>query len=118
MMRRKAIGAVGWVFLVLGLLLMTWLALKSAPFFADSFFAWIGAVGDGKVFSNPLQLSWSDSSLVTLLIMDGLYLFMVLYALLSRKNKRPGEEYGSASWGNVKALRRKYENREVRVDIL
>ena len=40
-----------------------------------------------------------------------LYWIAILLFESSRQNRRPGEEHGSAQWGNVKALDKKYRDR-------
>lgn len=37
-----------------------------------------------------------------------IYAFGIALYYSSRENRRPGEEYGSAKWGNPKELNRKY----------
>ena len=116
-MKKRRVGTAGWVFFSAGFLFVTFLALKSAPYLKEGFMPWINAIIGGAVFANPFSFSFSKSSLIAVIVIDGLYLLMVLYAVFSLRNRRPGEEYGSASWADAKRLGRKYEDRRMKVEI-
>lgn len=61
--------------------------------------------------NNPLQITWCEDSLKTVL------LFIIAYGLgigiyfSTRRNTRPGEEHGSAKWGDARAINRKYADK-------
>ncbi len=65
--------------------------------------------GMQTAMANPFHITWTDQTPRSLL--GGLVagLFAVLLYVSSRKNKRPGEEYGSAKWGDTQRLNRKYQ---------
>ena len=69
-------------------------------------FQWMGRFS--QVLERPFAIGWTP---YTLKCMLGSLLFygcgIALY-YSSRENRRPGEEYGSAKWGNPKELNRKY----------
>ena len=64
------------------------------------------------VLANPFHLTWTAQTLHFLSIGNFCYLLATLLYVSSRKNKRPGEEHGSAKWGNAQRLYRKYRGRK------
>ncbi len=69
-------------------------------------FQWMGRFS--QVLERPFAIGWTPYTLKYMLV--GLLLYGCGIALYysSRENRRPGEEYGSAKWGNPKELNRKY----------
>ena len=69
-------------------------------------FQWMGRFS--QVLERPFSIGWTPYTLKYMLV--GLLLYGCGIALYysSRENRRPGEEYGSAKWGNPKELNRKY----------
>ena len=69
-------------------------------------FQWMGRFS--QVLERPFSIDWTPYTLKCMLV--GLLLYGCGIALYysSRENRRPGEEYGSAKWGNPKELNRKY----------
>ena len=63
------------------------------------------------MMAQPLPLAWSGQTPRFLLIFTGLYAVIALVASSEHRNTRPGEEHGSARWGNVFALNRKYADK-------
>lgn len=59
-------------------------------------------------FRAPMQIKWNEYSLKTVLVFLFLYCMGIGVYFSSRENRRPGEEHGSAKWGNVKSIARKY----------
>lgn len=59
-------------------------------------------------FRTPMQIKWNEYSLKTVLVFLFLYCMGIGVYFSSRENRRPGEEHGSAKWGNVKSIARKY----------
>ena len=88
--------------------LVLWLAAIAAYAYEDgmNLFQWMGRFS--QVLERPFSIGWTP---YTLKCMLGSLLFygcgIALY-YSSRENRRPGEEYGSAKWGNPKELNRKY----------
>ena len=88
--------------------LVLWLAAIAAYAYEDgmNLFQWMGRFS--QVLERPFAIGWTP---YTLKCMLGSLLFygcgIALY-YSSRENRRPGEEYGSAKWGNPKELNRKY----------
>ena len=88
--------------------LVLWLAAIAAYAYEDgmNLFQWMGRFS--QVLERPFSIGWTPNTLKCML---GSLLFygcgIALY-YSSRENRRPGEEYGSAKWGNPKELNRKY----------
>ncbi len=58
--------------------------------------------------NNPLQITFNEYSLKAVLIFLFLYAMGIGVYYASKENRRPGEEHGSAKWGNVFSVVRKY----------
>ena len=88
--------------------LVLWLAAIAAYAYEDgmNLFQWMGRFS--QVLERPFAIGWTPYTLKCML--GGLLLYGCGIALYysSRENRRPGEEYGSAKWGNPKELNRKY----------
>ena len=63
-----------------------------------------------EMLAEPLLFEWSNQTPRFLLIFTGLYAVIVLAASSEHRNTRPGEEHGSARWGNAKELNRRYRD--------
>ncbi len=61
---------------------------------------------------NPMQIHFNGYSLKTVLVFLFLYAMGIGVYFSSKENRRPGEEHGSAKWGNVHAIVRKYLNKK------
>ena len=88
--------------------LVLWLAAIAAYAYEDgmNLFQWMGRFS--QVLERPFAIGWTPYTLKYMLV--GLLLYGCGIALYysSRENRRPGEEYGSARWGDPRALCRKY----------
>lgn len=88
--------------------LVLWLAAIAAYAYEDgmNLFQWMGRFS--QVLERPFAIGWTPYTLKYMLV--GLLLYGCGIALYysSRENRRPGEEYGSAKWGDPRALCRKY----------
>ena len=69
-------------------------------------FQWMGRFG--QVLERPFSIGWTPYTLKCMLGSLLLYGCGIALCYSSRENRRPGEEYGSAKWGNPKELNRKY----------
>lgn len=63
-----------------------------------------------EMLAEPLPFEWSNQTTRFLLIFTGLYAVIALAASSEHRNTRPGEEHGSARWGNAKELNRRYRD--------
>ena len=69
-------------------------------------FQWMGRFS--QVLERPLSIGWTAHTPKFMLVSLLLYGCGIALYYSSRENRRPGEEYGSAKWGNPKALCQKY----------
>lgn len=69
-------------------------------------FQWMGRFS--QVLERPFAIGWTPYTLKCMLGSLLLYGCGIALYYSNRENRRPGEEYGSAKWGNPKELNRKY----------
>ena len=62
--------------------------------------------------NNPTHITFNEYSLKAVLIFLFLYAMGIGVYFSSRENRRPGEEHGSARWGNVKSVVRRYMDKD------
>lgn len=62
--------------------------------------------------NNPAHITLNKYSLKAVLIFLFLYAMGIGVYFSSRENRRPGEEHGSARWGNVKSVVRRYMDKD------
>jgi len=88
--------------------LVLWLAAIAAYAYEDgmNLFQWMGRFS--QVLERPFPIGWTPYTLKCMLGSLLLYGCGIALYYSSRENRRPGEEYGSAKWGNPKELNRKY----------
>lgn len=61
--------------------------------------------------NTPTHIVFNEYSLKAVLIFLFLYAMGIGVYFSSRENRRPGEEHGSARWGNVKSIVRRYADK-------
>lgn len=88
--------------------LVLWLAAIAAYAYEDgmNLFQWMGRFS--QMLERPFAIGWTPYTLNYMLGSLLLYGCGIALYYSSRENRRPGEEYGSAKWGNPKELNRKY----------
>ena len=69
-------------------------------------FQWMGRFS--QVLERPFAIGWTAHTPKFMLVSLIIYAFGIALYYSSRENRRPGEEYGSARWGDPRALCRKY----------
>ena len=104
------------IFSIVGIIPVVWAALLVAPVIS-------GGLPDilenlTAALNNPLNITWCEDSLKTVLILLVVYGFGIGIYLSTRKNKRPREEHGSAKWGDAAAVNRKYRDRRFLENII
>ena len=62
--------------------------------------------------NNPAHITLNEYSLKAVLIFLFLYAMGIGVYFSSRENRRPGEEHGSARWGNVKSVVKRYMDKD------
>ena len=90
--------------------LVLWLAAIAAYAYEDgmNLFQWMGRFS--QVLERPFAIGWTPYTLKYMLGSLLLYGCGIALYYSSRENRRPGEEYGSAKWGDPKALCQKYKD--------
>lgn len=92
--------------------LVLWLAVIAACVYEDgmNLFQWMGCFS--RALERPFSVRWTAHTLK--FMMGSVFLYGCGIALYysGRENRRPGEEYGSAKWGDPKELNRKYMNHQ------
>ena len=96
-------------FYLIGLVPVIWFSLRSAPFFIDN-----GLVGifenANAIFNDPFHITLVKGSLRVALVFCLIYGIGIGIYLSNMKNYRRGEENGSAKWGSVSLISRKYKD--------
>ena len=94
--------------------LVLWLAAIAAYAYEDgmTIFAWMGRFS--QVLERPFAIGWTAHTPKFMLVSLIAYAFGIALYYSGRENRRPGEEYGSARWGDPRALCRKYMDRKNR----
>lgn len=92
---------------IIGIIPIIWIALLIAPYLSGGLIEIVKGINSIK---NPFSITLCNSSLKTVLIMLIIYFIALTVYITTRKNYRRNEEYGSAKWGNVKAINKKYED--------
>ena len=88
--------------------LVLWLAAIAAYAYEDgmNLFQWMGRFS--QVLERPFSIGWTPHTPKFMLVSLIIYAFGIALYYSGRENRRPGEEYGSAKWGDPKALCQKY----------
>ena len=85
-----------------------WLGAIAAYAYEDgmTIFTWMGRFS--QVLERPFSIGWTAHTPKFMLVSLIIYAFGIALYYSGRENRRPGEEYGSAKWGDPRALCRKY----------
>ena len=88
--------------------LVLWLAAAAASAYEDgsNLFQWMGRFS--QVLKRPFSVEWTAHTLKFMLVSLLLYGCGIALYYSGREHRRPGEEYGSAKWGDPKELNQKY----------
>lgn len=100
---RKAMA----ILAVLGIVPVVWFAFRIAPHARGGIFE----ILRGLEFDNPSQIVLCEDSLKTVLVLLTCYGLGVGIYFSTRRNYRRGEEHGSAKWGDMRAINKKYRQR-------
>lgn len=96
----------GIIFIIVGLILIIWLAILLAPFVNKGLFYIISEFSN--IINNPFNITWCNDSLRTISVLVMIYMLLIAMYVFNDKNYRKGIEYGSAKWGNSKVINKKY----------
>ena len=94
------------LFIILGIIPVIWLALLIAPISSDGL---IGIIKEfSNVISNPFIITLCENTLKYIAIFIVAYVLAIGIYLSTRKNYRKKEEHGSAKWGDIDRINKKY----------
>ena len=102
------------IYILLGILsvFVIWLALMVAGCYEENIKLFELLDRLTVAMNNHTHITFNEYSLKAVLIFLFLYAMGIGVYFSSRENRRPGEEHGSARWGNVKSVVRKYEDKD------
>lgn len=96
-----------YIIILIGIIPIIWLALLIAPYKNGGLISLLSNYNE--IFNNPFNIVICEDSLKTVLFFVFIYFISIILYISTRKNYRRGEEYGSAKWGDVKTINKKYE---------
>ena len=109
-MRQDKFSKTNLILYACGLIPVVWLGMLIAPYINGGL---VNIVNNLSVaFANPLNITFCEDSLKTVLILIVVYVIGIGIYLSSEKNYRRREEHGSAKWGKTDVIRKKYLNKE------
>ncbi len=102
------------IYILLGILsvFVIWLALMVAGCYEENIKLFELLDRLTAAMNNPTHITFNEYSLKAVLIFLFLYAMAIGVYFSSRENRRPGEEHGSARWGNVKSVVRRYMDKD------
>lgn len=68
--------------------------------------------------SRPFSIRWTEHSARFLVGAMAAYVLAIAFFSATKQNRRPGEEHGSAHWGSVKVLCKKYRDKDPRRNVI
>lgn len=94
------------ILILIGLAIVIWWSLLIAPLFDKD----IGYILDNisNTINKPFNINICKNSINSIIFFCFCYLLFIAYYYSTKKNYRRGEEYGSAKWGNVRKVNKKY----------
>lgn len=97
-------------------LLVIYFALAAASVYEEGMtvFALIPLVTDASLG----DIRWTEYSLKFIFISLIVYAGVIALYYSTRQNRRPGEEHGSAKWGNIHELNKKYSDKDLNKNVI
>ena len=93
-----------------GIIPVVWLALLTAPYVSGGIVEIVR--GLSVAINTPFSITICEDSVKTVLIFLLAYVMGIGIYLSTRRNYRRREEHGSAKWGNVNLLNKKYKDND------
>ncbi len=97
------------IYYLVGLIVVIWLALVCAPYLENGILGFIEKSNQ----INLTEIKFTSSTLRTIIAFVGIYAFAISYYLATKKHYREKEEHGSAKWGNVNSVNKKYQQKPI-----
>ena len=97
---------------------IVWLAVLMAGCYAPGMTIFDLVAQFSEVTKMPFALHWTPYTMKFIGIFLLLYGGAILFYYTGQKNTRPGEEHGSASWGSVRELDKKYRDKDAGKNVI
>ena len=97
---------------------IVWLAVLMAGCYTPGMTIFDLAAQFSEVTKTPFALHWTPYTMKFIGIFLLLYGGAILFYYTGQKNTRPGEEHGSASWGSVRELDKKYRDKDAGKNVI
>ena len=94
---------------VIGIIPVIWFALLVAPYLSSGLMGILDGVPEAM--NHPFSIQLCGDSVKTVLIFLLSYGMGIGIYISTKKHYRRGEEHGSAKWGNVKKINRRYKEK-------
>lgn len=94
-------------FFLCGALIVAWVSLLIAPFSANGLV--VVLLNLEEILKNPFSITFCNDSFKCLFIFELIYLVAITVYSLNKKNFKNKIEYGSASFGDVGEINKKYQ---------
>ena len=104
------------LFYLIGIIPVVWLALLLAQSLDGGLPELLRNLT--SALEQPTNIVWTDKSLPTILICLAAYGMAVLLYRTNQGRTRDGEEHGSASWGSVRELDKKYRDKDAGKNVI
>ncbi len=95
-----------------------WLAVLMAGYYEPGMTIFTLMDAFSAATKNPFSLHWTAYTPKFIGIFLLLYGGAILFYYTGQKNMRPGEEHGSASWGSVRELDKKYRDKDAGKNVI
>ena len=97
---------------------IVWLAILMAGRYETGMTVFDLAAQFSEAMKTPFSLRWTPHTAKFIGIFLLLYGGAILFYYTGQKNTRPGEEHGSASWGSVRELDKKYRDKDAGKNVI
>ena len=97
---------------------IVWLAVLMAGRYETGMTVFDLAAQFSEAMKTPFALRWTPHTAKFIGIFLLLYGGAILFYYTGQKNTRPGEEHGSASWGSVRELDKKYRDKDASQNVI
>ena len=94
------------VLAIIGIPFVVWFALLIAPYTSKGIYFFI--VNFSNIINNPFKIKLVDNSVWCIIILLIIYVLILIYLYSTKRNYRRNEEHGSAKWGDVLKIVKKY----------
>ena len=108
-------AAPGWAAFTLPIV---WLAVRMASCYEPGMTIFTLMDAFSAATKNPFSLHWTPYTMKFIGIFLLLYGGAILFYYTGQKNTRLGEEHGSASWGSVRELDKKYRDKDAGKNVI